>query len=135
MRVLANHERSLLRSKVTGGLSKLGVDGTRPIVLSAGNRDYLTSQIVDGLHALGRSAEITPATLEREARWMTDELRDAGVTFAPDPLPVPDPYAWALAALRGEHSPHTPCNCAEVSGYTPPDPYAQHLFKLKKEHR
>ena len=132
MRTLASHERSLLRSKVTAGLSKLGVDSTRPVLLSAGNRDYLALQIVDGLHALGRSAEITPATLEREALWMTDELRDAGVTFAPDPLPIPDPYGWAL---RGEHSPHTPCGCAEVSGYTPPDPYAQHLFKLKKEHR
>lgn len=135
MKVLASHERSLLRRKVTDGLGKLGVDATKPVMLSACNREYLTLQIVDGLHALGRSAEVTPATLEREARWMTDELRDAGVTFAPYPLPIPDPYGWALAELRGEPSPHPPCGCTEVTGYTPPDPYARHLSKMKKEHR
>lgn len=135
MRVLASDERSLLRHKVIDGLRKLGVDGTTPVLLAAGSRDYLASQIVDALHALGRSAEVTPATLEREARWMTDELRDAGVTFAPYPLPIPDPYRWALAELRGEPSLHTPCGCTEVTRYTPPDPYARHLSKMKKEHR
>lgn len=135
MRVLPSHERSLLRRKVIEGLRKLGVSCTTPVMLSSDSRDYLASQIVDGLHGLGRSAEVTPATLEHEARWMTHELRDAGVTFAPYPLPIPDPYLSALAELRGECSPHATCVCTEVTGYTPPDPYAQHLSKMKKEHR
>jgi len=134
MRVLTSNERSFLRRKVVDGLNKLGVNATQPVVLSACDRGYLALQIVDGLHALGRSAEITPERYEREGRWMSDELREAGITFAPPPLPVPDPYGWALAALRGDVG-KAPCGCVtvEVTGYTPPDPYKAAIEQMRED--
>lgn len=142
MTALTENERSILRRKVAEGLAKLSVSVApeKPVVLPHFNQDYLVGQVVDGLHQLGRSADVTPALMEREERWMTAELRSAGVTFFPYALP-PDPYAAALAPRRasdGSTKRASPRSCRKeviLDANGIPDPYARALATMKEEQR
>ena len=75
-------------------------------VLSDHERSHVCSQVVEGLQRLGLGAEITPGMLDAQMERVDRALAGLGIQ-----------------SLRA-------AQC-----YTPPDPYAAGLAKMKKEQR